>query len=154
MVVKKFVIWRVEKGTICLLTVFNYNPGPIFPKYSPLPNTPPTPPGPHHPLKKNKNKLFSNLFFKFFFQIFFSNFLNTFLIKKKNSGAKQHCFMWYHTRFLLDEATRNKPLSGLKYSGTTFPAHHITIFFTTRRIFKCSFTFDYTLGYQFSKLHS
>jgi hypothetical protein len=73
-VVKKIVIWPVEKGTMCLLTVFNTNPGP---NNLPSPHHPPHPT--HHPLKKIK-KLFLNLKKKiqkipYFFQTYFQTIL-------------------------------------------------------------------------------
>jgi hypothetical protein len=52
LVVKIFVIWQVEKGTICLLTVLTTTL--FFPNTLPSHPTPPTPPGPTTHLKKLK----------------------------------------------------------------------------------------------------
>jgi hypothetical protein len=53
LVVKIFVIWRVEKGTICLLTVLTTTL--FFPNTLPSHPPPTHPTRPHHPLKKIKN---------------------------------------------------------------------------------------------------
>jgi hypothetical protein len=63
-------------------------------------------------------------------------------------GAKQHCFMWYHARFLLDKLPETNRSAALNILALLFPRTKLQkeLLPECRRIFKCSFTFDYTLS--------
>jgi hypothetical protein len=73
---------------------------------------------------------------------FLSNFVHTFFNSNFFSGAKQHCGTTHAFCLTKLPETNHSVQRTFKYSSTTFLAHQITNFSSTRRIFKCSFTFD------------